>query len=130
MIVGEGQDFARCNYFPITPLQAGFASDWLWKALYERNIQWWRGYYTNACNFRDHKHFIQYCNEVIKPNRIVCLGSAAANLISETSGYEVKTFNHPMYERRFRYKHYEEWANNIQMALLSYVENGASSWMK
>lgn len=124
LLLGEaGSDRdQRYTLDPPVPFRDGPAAEYLWRALDEIGLRWWRGTYTNAANFATYKDFHEWLDAAMPWfTTTVCLGRKAEALVkgvrSSRCG-DVIHVGHPMYVRRFFYgTGYAPWRDTLRAAL-------------
>ncbi len=135
LAMGSGTDFLllgeassdrdqRYTLDPPCPFRDGPASEYLWRALDEIGLRWWRGTYTNERNFRGESDFNGWLQSRGKFQTTVCLGRVADRLAFESKRLgsthlgEIVSVPHPMFVRRFFYERgYEPWCESLRGAL-------------
>jgi hypothetical protein len=105
----------------------GDSSDYLWHAIESNDIEWERGFYTNASSYGfDGEKFNYHMKRVVQPGKIVALGNVAKKLCEDAKlPYEQSV--HPAFLKRFRNGSKDVFAANMRPLLSEYIRQGSTA---
>ena len=111
---------------PGLPFFRGPAMDYAWEKFMSIDLQWWRGYYTNANAFVAVEEFAYYFNEIVTPKVIVAFGDRAGGLATAAKrdrflrpDISVALLEHPSYIARF-HRHDNSWTERLGEIMQQY----------
>jgi hypothetical protein len=130
LVLGEAPGGVAEGHAPQLPWDTGPSSELLWRALDQIELQWWRGYYTNASAFATPQDFAKYYDLLGRPQSVLCLGQIAGNFFTAAKKNEHwpcssspifrAVAHHPAYVRRFHHDEFDSWVKDQIEPTLKY----------